>query len=360
MIVYISFFLMMGLLTFLRSKVFLNQKKFLTVSVFFILALFSGLRGTVGSDTLNYLNIYSQSPEISEFFSVSWPVEPGYLLLNSIHNSIFDNGFLYFLVYSFFQAFLVITLSRKNENPSLFLFIYILIFYLNFHFNILRAGTATLFLLLALQSKSSFKAIVLFALGISFHFSIMVAFPLLLVGRGLSLRHFIYISFGILSLVGMFFYSFFDLILLKVLSYASSDIYNRSSYPIILFFTSIIFVSTILSYKGRVPKVYFVSGILLLLSLLVNFYVPGFYRVTLIYLVIFFWYLTNFFKFNYSVYAASYFLFFFYHAYVALNGIYGEKAALQHQASLGDPRITAEVLETTYIPYDFYWNDIED
>jgi hypothetical protein len=111
----------MGVLAFLSSRVNKSQGIFILTVIFFVLTLFAGLRGTVGSDTLNYLMIYQNSPPVNEFFEYAWSVEPGYLLFNSIHRSVFDSGFLYLLMYSALQAILLIILFKKIEIRHYFL-----------------------------------------------------------------------------------------------------------------------------------------------------------------------------------------------------------------------------------------------
>jgi hypothetical protein len=302
--------------------------------------------------------IYQNSPPVNEFFEYAWSVEPGYLLFNSIHRSVFDSGFLYLLMYSALQAILLIILFKKNRNPALFLIVYIILFYLNFHFNILRAGTATLFLLLALQAGNFSRALTLFLVGLLFHISIVVAFPLLLVDRRFSFRQFI-LAFGFFTTISLAIsYLLLDYVIIKIIGYLGKDFYGGSTYPVIFIFTALIFISTIVLRKGRVPLLYIFSGSFLLASLLFNFFFPEFYRITLIFLIVYFWYLIDSIKLFSSVYSFAFYLFFLYHSSVTLTGVYTEKARLQAQLNAGDVRITSEVLRTTYIPYDFYWNDL--
>jgi hypothetical protein len=265
------------------------------------------------------------------------------------------------LFYSFFQALLVILLCRKSSNPSLFIFFYVIVFYLNFHFNILRAGTATLIFLLALESKSLPKVFLLFLVGLTFHISIIVGFPILLCGRRLRKKHILLLSVFSILMASAITYILWDRLISKISGYLIYIISDGSSYPVVLLFTILVYSATIIIRKGKLPSSYIVSGLALIASLLFNFFYPGFYRITLIFFVVYFWCMIQNFKTPFGAYAITFYLFFFYHSTAALFGVYTERDRLERRVFSSSPglsnNITREVLKTAYIPYTFYWND---
>lgn len=359
MALYIIFYFLVGLLGFLQSRLPSNQKNVVVLMIFLLLALFAGFRGAVGSDTLNYLEIYQNSPDLFRFFESQWTVEPGFLFLNSLHKFFFNSNFLYLFGYSVFQALLVMHLYKKSNNPAIFIIVYVVVFYLNFNFNILRAGTATLLLLLALNSKKSLMVIFYFAIGLSFHLSIIVALPLLLVGRNLPVRKLIFCYLSLFGLTLGVVITFSDKILYKIFRYINYMEYS-GSYPIVLLFTTLVFIGTIVVRKSNLPSIYIFSGLLLIASLMVTFFLPGFYRVTLIFLFLYFWYLIQYFRRFISLYSLIFCVFFLYHAVSSIILLGSERERLEKSiATTVEPRaeVYRDALKTTYIPYKFYWED---
>lgn len=339
-----------------------DEKIFFLICVFLIMALFSGLRGSVGSDTLAYLDIYSRSPRLGDFLKAEWGIEPGFLLLNSIHKTLFDNEFLYIFGYSVFQAFLVIVLCRKSRNPSLFILVYVIIFYLNFHFNIIRAGSATIILLLALQSKSLLRALLIFVIGLMFHFSIIIAFPLILVGRNLSFERIMLACLCALSLAIFFVWMFWERIFLKFIVYIEYFQGFEASYFLLSFFTLSIFMATLIFRKGNIPFLYVASGVLLVASMGFTAFFPGFYRFIIISIFLFFWYFVEYFERPVGGYAICFYVFFLCHSVLSIYQISVENEVLERRVAVSDsPNDQLEkALDSTYIPYSFYWDDFSD
>ncbi|WP_413540215.1 hypothetical protein [Marinobacter manganoxydans] len=236
------------------------------------------------------------------------------------------------------------------------------IFYLNLHFNILRAGTAILFLLLALNSKTPLRAVGLFSVGLGFHLSIIVALPLLLAGWNLTLRKLALWFVVISSLFFGIILTFSDKIIEKIITYVTYIEYG-GDYPIVLIFTTLIFSTTIFVRKGDFPKTYYLSGALLITSLVLTFFLPGFYRITSIFLLLYFWYFVQFFRNPVSLYSFIFSVFFLYHSAASIMVIGSEKERLEKriEVSVGARKEAyKKALNSTYIPYEFYWQNFNE
>lgn len=117
-----------------------------------VLTAFSLLRGYVGTDTYSYHQQFLAYSDVSLDWLWSLSLEPSFLLLVNIIASIgtFFSvapdvlSFVYVASISLIQGLLLFLILRIVRNPHLFLFFYTATFYINFHFNILRAATATL------------------------------------------------------------------------------------------------------------------------------------------------------------------------------------------------------------------------
>ena len=114
----------------------------------FVLTLFSALRGYVGTDTYSYhLMFLDNSTE--NISNIASSVEPFFALWIKIFSLITDSSFIFIASISVIQGALLTKLVATSKKPAIFLLVYIALFYINFQFNILRAGTAILLLVLA-------------------------------------------------------------------------------------------------------------------------------------------------------------------------------------------------------------------
>lgn len=92
---------------------------------------------------------------------------------------------------SILQGYILLRLVNTSKKPAIFLMIYVAVFYLEFEFNVLRAGTAIMFLVLASRYVLHFEKTKFFILGFSailMHYSAFVGFLILVFLRGDSRR----------------------------------------------------------------------------------------------------------------------------------------------------------------------------
>jgi hypothetical protein len=122
-----------------------------------LLTGFAFLRGDVGTDTYTYHQQYFDFAAVDSDVLRMLAIEPFFLLLIKLLAAI--GGLVglrpetlstaYVAVIALFQGWLLMLVLRRLRNPGLFLLFYSATFYVNFHFNILRAATATLLLCLS-------------------------------------------------------------------------------------------------------------------------------------------------------------------------------------------------------------------
>lgn len=340
------------------SSVREGDRRLFLVLIVLLLALFSGLRGNVGSDTPVYVELYETSPPLSEFMASVWRVEPGYLLLNSLHKTVFDSAELFMLFFALFQAFLIYKLCQRAASPVAFLLFYIFVFYFYYHLNILRAGTSLLLFVLALSTGSTFYRLLLFVAAVSFHISAIILIPFLLLGRSYSIPKLAPVLGVIGGLSIAFFYLFFDRVVLKIetyLVYLGSNGFG-SPLPFLIFVG--LFLLTLVVKRGAVSTGYRLSGLALASSFLLVVFAPGFYRISNIFLFLYFWYALEEFRsstLSFKFVVASYLIF---QSLSVGYTAYTETERLQvrleaERVSGHDPN--KESLDSTYIPYEFFW-----
>jgi len=137
-------------------SLYLNKKTRLTVCIVVssILGIIASIRGYVGTDTYAYHRQFNVINDIEvSYFDASikyFIVEPVFMLLAKLVYFVNGDSFSYLACIGVLQTILLILIIRKLENPSLFLIFYIPSIYINNHFNILRASTALLLILLSM------------------------------------------------------------------------------------------------------------------------------------------------------------------------------------------------------------------
>ena len=161
-----------------------RQRKRIVLFSVFALTCFAALRGYVGTDTGAYHSMFSNFSNES-LADVLGVVEPIFALLIKAAATFSDDSFVFVVLIALIQGLLLARVATTSNNPLDFLAIYVTIFYLNFHFNIVRAGTAILFLILAMRvPKEDDNQTKFYALGVAAilaHYSAVIGFlPLLL------------------------------------------------------------------------------------------------------------------------------------------------------------------------------------
>ncbi len=114
--------------------------------ILLILILVSGLRYRLGVDTLNYVEHYKYSPDLSNFFSTDFSQTRfgiGYLILSSICKSITNDFTLLQLIISTFVNTSILRFFYKN-TPRVFsaILLYFCICYLYYNMEIIREAIA--------------------------------------------------------------------------------------------------------------------------------------------------------------------------------------------------------------------------
>jgi hypothetical protein len=155
-----------------------------TLFCVFALTCFAALRGYVGTDTYAYHTMYSDFSNAS-LTDVLGVVEPIFAFLMKAVALFSDDSFAFVVSMAILQGLLLAQVAATSKNPLDFLAIYVTIFYLNFHFNIVRAGTAVLLLILAMrvpkEDENQVKFYAFGAAAVMAHYSAIIGFlPLLL------------------------------------------------------------------------------------------------------------------------------------------------------------------------------------
>lgn len=352
MYVYLSFFFVSSTLIFLASRAPISQAKTLVFIVFILLILFSGLRGLVGSDTSSYLLFYDlfKDPEMLSIYLAK--MEPFFVLLVSLHSNIVDSKFMYIFMMSVFQGGLLYFVFRDSGNKYLFLLCYVLLFYLNFHFNTTRAAIAVMFFLISLTSESKKVKVFSAILAPGFHLSVLFFYPLLFTRMDLKsfLIFVLFLIFGFALLT-----QHVDFFIAKYNLYENYMGGNSSG---ISLSGSIMFVSVLASilFLRKLSRIFLGASFLFLSSIVINeFYSIG-YRFIIIGLLLYLYFLLE--ELSKRNSRVGYFFFW---APVLLNfailikSIPEEPLKLEERALRGED--VSKAINSTYIPYEFYWND---
>lgn len=352
MLVYFSFFVFLSGLIFLAGKVTSGQRVFLLFIVFTVLVVFSGLRGLVGSDTLSYLTFYDQFKDPELLRSYLTRMEPIFVLLVWVHGYLLDSKLLYLIMMSCFQAWLLYLVFERSREGLLFLLFYILLFYLNFHFNITRAGVATMLLLLSLTADSKKVKLLAALMAPGFHFSVLFFYPLLFMR--LDSRRFLFLTI-LATLVLFLLFKNMDYFFAKYQSYLG---YMQSGSSGVSLAGVLIALNVLVSIVLlRSPsRVLLGSSLLLLLALVVEVYHPIGYRLVNIGLLFYLYFLLE----HLACHKSRLCYIFFWAPVLmvftlSLHNMLNERAVLEARIASGES--LDDALKSTYIPYEFYWQD---
>lgn len=352
MFVYLGFLVLLAGLIFLASHAPPPQGKGIVFFIFIILIGFSGLRGIVGSDTASYLLFYERFKDYDVVKLYLTKMEPVFVLLLALHSNMIDSKFLYLLMMSFFQAWLLWLIYKRSSSRYLFLLSYIFVFYFNFHFNTTRAAIAIMLLLIALTSESKKAKIASALLAPGFHFSVLFFYPLLF--TRITFKYII-ASTLLLLLICFLAYQNLDYLILKYASY--QDYSFKKTTPIsitgLLFSFSIITSVVVLRTSSRL---FFGAALFALIALGISEFYPIGYRLWIFAFLIYLYFLleelsSRTSKVNYLLFWAPVSLYFI----ISIYSMYNETATLERRISEGED--LEEAFKSTYIPYEFYWDD---
>lgn len=140
-------------------------------------AMFSGLRGNVGTDTYSYRFFYNHFHDADQL-----AFEPLFSAI-ALLGGAFDLSDQFFLVcISTIQAGFLILLIRHLPSRDLFFLFYLATYYISFQFNLIRFGTAILIAglacILSLRTSQVWSRIFYF-IGLASHFSMILCTPFL-------------------------------------------------------------------------------------------------------------------------------------------------------------------------------------
>lgn len=216
-----------------------EQQKRVAYFCVLLITLFSAMRGYVGTDTYSY-HVMFINGSIENMLDISKSIEPLFAALIKFSAFIINSSFVFIALISIIQGILLIKLISISKNPANFLMVYIAIFYLNFEFNILRAGTAILFIVLANQlSNNKNNNVGFYLAGIAavlIHYSTAIAFlPMIILNQKKKNTKLLAIALVVITLIGAYYFVLNnDALYGKYIIYSSeifsqiSDTENRS------------------------------------------------------------------------------------------------------------------------------------
>ena len=170
-----------------------NRNRMLTYStgvlVLLAFAAIAGLRGTVGTDTATYISLVSLVMSDAQI-----AIEPGFLAFIKLASLLTNNPSTVVNLFSaMFFAVMLLFMFRATKLELIYLFSYFAPqYFLLYSMNGIRIGLASAFFLLFFQGwtrGNKLQAILVGAVAISFHFSILLAFVLFFFGRSSRSSH---------------------------------------------------------------------------------------------------------------------------------------------------------------------------
>lgn len=175
MLLYVGLFIGISILSLV--EVLYKNKKILFF-IFFVLALFAGLRFQTGLDFLTYYNFFEKTNSITDIFNGSIDAEPGFVFLNYLFKITGLNYHTFILFFSFIVlGLLTIYLYSNFESPSMFLVYYFARFYFARDMGQIRGAIASIILLYSVKYISQRKIIpfiIVVSIASLFHVSSLI------------------------------------------------------------------------------------------------------------------------------------------------------------------------------------------
>jgi len=143
-----------------------------------VITLFAASRGFNGTDTYSYHLMFSENISTS-LIELVLMVEPLFALFLKFISLVTQNSFVFIAFVSIVQGIILVKLVFTSKKPIIFLLVYIAVFYFNFEFNIIRAGSAILLLVLASRYIDSGRNIEFYIFGVAavlMHYSALFGF----------------------------------------------------------------------------------------------------------------------------------------------------------------------------------------
>lgn len=180
-----------------------KQVAFLSMVVFVV---FFSFRGYVQTDTLNYYDLFLRLPNISEGFSSEPNYDKGFLIYMAFIK-LFGLNYNHFIFISSIIDLILLTILFRHyfsyKYYAFFLYLFLIFTGLEYEFNLMRNIKSVLLFLISVRyiySRDFWSFITLNLIGLSFHWTSIVFFPLyFFLHKELSLKSMsIYFVIGVL------------------------------------------------------------------------------------------------------------------------------------------------------------------
>lgn len=166
------------------SKQHYGLNRFIIISFL----LFIGCRGFIASDWISYYPFFQKLPPLHEPSSIpfieAWPWEKGFLVLSSFIKIFAKNYFLYQFILFGIDLFILNLIIARYVDPKNYVLTYVLFFVFQgfiIEVNLLRNAKSILLFLLSIRyinERKIYYYVLLNLLGVFFHVSSVIFFPL--------------------------------------------------------------------------------------------------------------------------------------------------------------------------------------
>lgn len=258
----------------------------------FVVLIFGGvaaIRGYVGTDTYSYHLHFQMLTEAKSIFAMLLITEPIFIVLAKLVSIVGGSSFLYVFGISVLQILLLLYVVGRVAKPGLFLLLYVSTFYVDFHFNILRASTALLFVLAALVNlrRGLIYYFPFLVAAVFSHFTAVFVLFYVLGYRLYLTRRYYFLLFFILISVFFVYFALYDIALLKYAEHVDSTVRSDFGLGLVLLLCSYSFVALLLWKKCRALVVLFLFPVIF--SRILNLFFPEIsHRVIVYFLPAFF------------------------------------------------------------------------
>lgn len=325
---------------------------FTSFIIFFILLLFAGLRGFTGSDTISYVKAFQLARTINSEF-IFYQFEPFFSILLIVIGKIFSSGFYFILIFSLIQTYILYIVYKGIKN-KIFLLVYVLLFFLNFHFNTIRAGLAALLILLLLVTDNIKLKVILAIVAPGIHSSILFFYPFFIFKYKKSYYK-IYLAFSLIATTLIYLNSnylkiYFDKIDLYDFYLVSGQSFvSNVTIMQIFYLLASIFIMKNTSFKFKL------SGGLIIIFFALSQRYPIIYRMIILSQLFYFYFMLE--RLNESLFTRVKLIFLWPHVFLIFTLNF---TALSNETNNLNNRtdVHPDAFDSTYIPYKFYWNDI--
>lgn len=249
---------------------------------FAILGVTASFRGYVGTDTYAYHSQFQQIASESDLEKIFLIAEPAFVVIAKCIVLIGGNSFTYIFVIGILQMLLVMYILTKLERPGLFLIFYIATFYINSHFNIIRASTASLILLVSLlgMREGGCRFHVPLWASLLFHYTSILLIAYILMYKQIKEKNYVtaLVVTTILSLCAFsYFVPLMDLFTLKYALYLEEEIEVNRSIGIGLFVQLLLYMglSAVLLFKHKTEAMFWLLSVVIIKLYTLSFPILG-------------------------------------------------------------------------------------